>query len=79
VLLVWGDATGSPTSAEPRLLDAVRPRLVVLDDCGHCPQVEFPTVVAQLLTALPGSAISQLPMILSVRPHLTNHHPAEQK
>jgi pimeloyl-ACP methyl ester carboxylesterase len=58
VLLVWGDADRlADVSGAPRLLDAVASsRLIVLDDCGHCPQVEFPKVIAQLLAALPASA-----------------------
>jgi pimeloyl-ACP methyl ester carboxylesterase len=65
VLLVWGDADHlADVSGAPRLLDAVATsRLVVLDDCGHCPQVEYPAAVAQLLAALPAA---------------TNHLPAEQ-
>jgi len=65
VLLVWGDADHlADVSGAPRLLDAVATsRLVVLDDCGHCPQVEYPAAVAQLLAALPAA---------------TNHLPAEK-
>jgi pimeloyl-ACP methyl ester carboxylesterase len=67
-LLVWGDADRlADVSGAPRLLDAVATsRLVVLDDCGHCPHVEFPKVVAQLITALPGSAIPPATDDLSV-------------
>jgi pimeloyl-ACP methyl ester carboxylesterase len=65
VLLVWGDADRlADVSGAPRLLNAVATsRLVVLDDCGHCPHVEYPAAVAQLLAALPAA---------------TNHLPAEQ-
>jgi hypothetical protein len=31
-------------------------RLVVLEDCGHCPQVEVPESVADLLAGLPAAA-----------------------
>jgi pimeloyl-ACP methyl ester carboxylesterase len=58
VLLVWGgkdhlaDVKGAPV-----LLEAVRDsRLVLLDDCGHCPQIEEPGLVADLLLGLPASA-----------------------
>jgi pimeloyl-ACP methyl ester carboxylesterase len=59
VLLVWGDADHlADVSGAPILLRAVaESSLVVLDDCGHCPQVEAPDVVARLLVTLPASAI----------------------
>ena len=55
VLLVWGDEDRlADVAGAPTLLDAVAgARLVVLDDCGHCPQVEHPVAVAQLLSELP--------------------------
>lgn len=55
VLLVWGvrDQLLSVAGA-PSLLAAVPDsRLVVLDDCGHCPQIERPVEVADLVCAPP--------------------------
>jgi pimeloyl-ACP methyl ester carboxylesterase len=63
VLLIWGDADPlADVRGAAALLDAVPASiLVVLEDCGHLPQVEFPAEVAQMLLALPGSAIRQPP------------------
>jgi pimeloyl-ACP methyl ester carboxylesterase len=57
VLLVWGEEDRlADVSGAPVLLDAVvASRLVALEDCGHCPQVEAPEVVAELLLGLPSS------------------------
>ena len=59
VLLVWGDADHlADVGGAPLLLRTVaESKLVVLDDCGHCPQVEAPGIVARLLVTLPASAI----------------------
>ena len=59
VLLVWGDTDHlADVKGAPILLRTVaESRLVVLDDCGHCPQVEAPDVVARLLVTLPASAL----------------------
>ncbi|HET7735908.1 MAG TPA: alpha/beta hydrolase [Nocardioidaceae bacterium] len=55
VLLIWGkhdhlvDVKGASF-----ILDSVAPsRLVTLDDCGHCPQLQRPDRIAEVLTALP--------------------------
>ncbi|HEY5856319.1 MAG TPA: alpha/beta hydrolase [Aldersonia sp.] len=63
VLLIWGDRDHlSDVGGAPTLLDAVtHSRLVVLDDCGHCPQVEYPELVADLLSTLPTSAAGGQP------------------
>jgi pimeloyl-ACP methyl ester carboxylesterase len=62
VLLVWGakdrlaDINGAPV-----LLDAVPDsRLVVMEDCGHCPHVEASDVIADLVAGLPASARKDL-------------------
>jgi pimeloyl-ACP methyl ester carboxylesterase len=58
ILLIWGDCDQlTDVRGAETLLDAVpTSRLVILDDCGHCPQVEFPDTVAHLLAELPASA-----------------------
>jgi pimeloyl-ACP methyl ester carboxylesterase len=58
VLLIWGDCDHlADASGASILLDAIpKSRLVMLSDCGHCPQVEFPETVARLLAELPSSA-----------------------
>jgi pimeloyl-ACP methyl ester carboxylesterase len=55
VLLVWGrhDLLVFQTGAE-RVLDAVEhARLEVIEDCGHCPQVECPERFCELLLDFP--------------------------
>lgn len=57
VLLIWGDRDVMVfrTGAE-RVLDAVeRSRLVVLENCGHCPQVEEPEQLSELLLNFPAA------------------------
>ena len=57
VLLVWGrhDAMVFQTGAE-RILDAIDDaRLVTIEDCGHCPQIETPDRLAELLLDFPAS------------------------
>ena len=57
VLLVWGrqDVMVFQTGAE-RILDAVEDaRLVTIEDCGHCPQIETPDRLAELLLDFPAS------------------------
>ncbi|MFT4011730.1 MAG: alpha/beta fold hydrolase [Nocardioidaceae bacterium] len=55
VLLVWGKYDHLVDIAGARfVLDSVvASRLVTLDDCGHCPQLQRPDLVADLLAALP--------------------------
>jgi pimeloyl-ACP methyl ester carboxylesterase len=56
VLLVWGrqDLLVFQTGAE-RVLDAVPDSaLEVIEDCGHCPQVEAPERLVELLIDFPG-------------------------
>ena len=55
MLIVWGenDAMVYPKGAQ-RVLDAVpAARLELLDDCGHCPQVECPDRLCELLLDFP--------------------------
>jgi pimeloyl-ACP methyl ester carboxylesterase len=57
VLLVWGrqDALVFQTGAE-RVLDAVEDaELLVIEDCGHCPQLEEPERLTALLAGFPAS------------------------
>ena len=57
VLLVWGryDLMVFQTGAE-RVLDAVpHSRLEVIDDCGHCPQLEAADRLLELLADFPAS------------------------
>ena len=57
VLLVWGekDAMVFPTGAD-RVLDTVPDsRLELIEDCGHCPQLETPERFASLLLDFPAS------------------------
>jgi pimeloyl-ACP methyl ester carboxylesterase len=57
VLLVWGrhDQMVFQTGAE-RVLEAVpESRLETIDDCGHCPQIEAPDRLAELLLEFPSS------------------------
>jgi pimeloyl-ACP methyl ester carboxylesterase len=62
VLLVWGmrDRLASVAGA-PALLDAVPDsRLVIYHDCGHCPQIQRPGEIADLIADLPASASRRL-------------------
>ena len=57
VLLVWGrqDAMVFQTGAE-RVMEAVpESRLAVIEDCGHCPQIEAPERLTDLLLEFPES------------------------
>lgn len=55
VLLVWGeqDRMVFHTGAERVLRGVERSALEVISDCGHCPQVEAPERMAELLTRFP--------------------------
>ncbi|MFW0796796.1 alpha/beta hydrolase [Gordonia sp. CPCC 205515] len=59
-LLIWGDRDPlADVGGAPVLLDTVPDsRLVVLDDCGHCPQLEYPAEIAELLAGLPATALA---------------------
>jgi pimeloyl-ACP methyl ester carboxylesterase len=60
VLLVWGvrDRMVSPRGAE-RLVEAVpATRVELIEDCGHCPQVEAPDRLAALMLAFPGAGLA---------------------
>lgn len=57
VLMVWGrqDVMVFQTGAE-RVMEAVPgARLVTIEDCGHCPQIEAPDRLAELLVTFPAS------------------------
>lgn len=59
VLLVWGrqDVLVFPTGAR-RVLDAAPAgsRLELIEDCGHCPQIEAPERFTELLLGFPAQA-----------------------
>jgi pimeloyl-ACP methyl ester carboxylesterase len=57
VLLVWGrqDAMVFQTGAERVLSAVTESQLVTIEDCGHCPQLECPDRLAELLLDFPGS------------------------
>jgi pimeloyl-ACP methyl ester carboxylesterase len=59
VLLVWGkkDRLVFPVGAN-RVLEAVPgSRLELIDDCGHCPQIEVPERMADLVLTFPGALV----------------------
>ena len=51
VLVLWGDRDRmvSPAGAERIAAEVPEARLELIEGCGHCPQVECPDVVAELL------------------------------
>jgi pimeloyl-ACP methyl ester carboxylesterase len=55
VLLIWGRRDPLLAVRGARMVTDVVPqsRLVVFDDCGHCPQQQRPADVAALISALP--------------------------
>lgn len=57
VLLIWGadDVMVFRTGAERVLEAAPAARLEVIEDCGHCPQIECPEHLAELLLGFPGT------------------------
>jgi pimeloyl-ACP methyl ester carboxylesterase len=59
VLLIWGDKDRlADINGAGTLLEAVPDsRLVTLENCGHCPQIETPDTVADLLAGLPDTAL----------------------
>lgn len=59
VLLVWGrqDLMVFQTGAERVLAAAPEARLEVIDDCGHCPQLEAPERFTDLLLGFPRPAV----------------------
>jgi pimeloyl-ACP methyl ester carboxylesterase len=59
VLLVWGrqDLMVFQTGAERVLEAASQVRLEVIEDCGHCPQLEAPERFTGLLLDFPRSAV----------------------
>jgi pimeloyl-ACP methyl ester carboxylesterase len=60
VLLIWGDHDRlADVSGAQAVLDVVPDsRLVVLDGCGHCPQMQRPTDTAELLNTLAREEVS---------------------
>ena len=61
VLLIWGEFDHlTPVGAARRLLDAVPDsRLAVLPDCGHCPQLQRPDRVAELIASFAEPSIAR--------------------
>jgi len=59
VLLVWGrqDLLVFQTGAERVLQAAPEARLEVIDDCGHCPQLECPERMFELLVDFPARLV----------------------
>ncbi len=59
VLLVWGrhDLLVFQTGAERVLEAAPLSRLELIDDCGHCPQLECPERLHDLLTDFPAQLV----------------------
>lgn len=57
VLVIWGerDRMVSPAGAERILAEVEGARLELIEGCGHCPQVECPQVVAELLEGFPAT------------------------
>jgi pimeloyl-ACP methyl ester carboxylesterase len=55
VLLVWGedDVMVFQTGAEDVIEAAPEARLELIEDCGHCPQLECPDRIAELLLEFP--------------------------
>jgi pimeloyl-ACP methyl ester carboxylesterase len=55
VLIVWGerDRMVYPAGAERVLAEVPGSRLELIPECGHCPQVEEPERLAELLVAFP--------------------------
>ena len=59
VLLVWGrqDLMVFQTGAERVLAAAPEARLEVIEDCGHCPQLEAPERFTELLRDFPQPSV----------------------
>jgi pimeloyl-ACP methyl ester carboxylesterase len=57
VLLIWGadDVMVFRTGAERVLAAAPAARLEVIEDCGHCPQIERADLLTELLIGFPGT------------------------
>ena len=57
MLLVWGqqDVMVARTGAELVLAAVPEARLESIDDCGHCPQLERPGRVAELVMDFPAT------------------------
>jgi pimeloyl-ACP methyl ester carboxylesterase len=62
VLVIWGERDRMvPPSGAQRLLDELPDaRLEVIEDCGHCPQIECPEAVAELLERFPAPIAQSL-------------------
>ncbi|HEX6116267.1 MAG TPA: alpha/beta hydrolase [Solirubrobacterales bacterium] len=60
VLLVWGDSDKMvyPSGAERVLREVETVRFEVIPGCGHCPQVERPDALADLLDEFPAQTAS---------------------
>ena len=57
LLLIWGerDRMVYTTGAERVLRTVDYSDIEVIPDCGHCPQVEVPDLLAELLLGFPGN------------------------
>ena len=57
VLLVWGeqDRMVYATGAERVLREVAGSRIEMIEHCGHCPQVESPERLAELLGGFPAA------------------------
>lgn len=57
VLLVWGDRDRMvyASGAERVLAEVADARLELIEDCGHCPQIERPELIAGLILAEPAA------------------------
>jgi pimeloyl-ACP methyl ester carboxylesterase len=58
VLVVWGerDTLVFPTGTERITREVAGARFAVIEDCGHCPQIEAPDRLAELLDEFPSGA-----------------------
>lgn len=61
VLVVWGEQDRMvPSKGAQRVVDALpRTRVEVLDECGHCPQIECPDRFAELLLDFPPQTLAR--------------------
>ena len=57
LLLIWGDRDRMvfTTGAERVLRTVDYSDIEVIPSCGHCPQLEVPSVLAELLLGFPGN------------------------
>ena len=60
VMLVWGTRDHMVPHRGARVLTGAHPatRLELLDGCGHCPQLEMPERLGELLAGFPEPALA---------------------